>query len=83
MQILYFAWIRQRIGLDQEILSGDVAPSTVGGLIEELRAKGENYSAAFQDLSVIKVAVNQTYADLETPIAGGDEIAFFPPVTGG
>jgi molybdopterin synthase sulfur carrier subunit len=83
MKILYFAWIRQRVGLGQEILSGNVKASTVGDLIEELRAKGENYAAAFQDLAVIKVAVNQTFADFETPISDSDEIAFFPPVTGG
>ena len=83
MKLLYFAWIRQRIGQGSESLElpGDI--STVGDLIAHLITRGEGYGHAFADLSLIKVAVNQDFADLETCLSDTDEVAFFPPVTGG
>jgi molybdopterin synthase sulfur carrier subunit len=81
MQVLYFAWLRERIGVAREQVATDAA--TVAALVEELRAREPRYAAAFADLSAVRVAVDQKMADLDAPIAGAREIAFFPPVTGG
>ena len=81
MDVLYFAWVRERIGLPKERVETD-AP-TVSALVDELRAREERYAAAFADLSALRVAVDQELTDFEAPIAGAREIAFFPPMTGG
>ena len=83
VKILYFAWLRERTGCASEHLDlpGDVA--TVGALIAYLRARGGGYEAAFSLGRVVRAAVNQDFATPETAITAGDEIAFFPPVTGG
>ncbi len=83
MTLLYFAWLRERIGRDSEevTLPGDVG--TVRELIEWLRGRGTAYAEALDDLSVVRVAVNQDFADLDRAIADSDEVALFPPVTGG
>ena len=83
MKILYFAWLKQKTGTGEENL--DLAPGTrtVGELIDRLRARSAGHAAALADLKLVRVAVNQEFADLETPIGPNDEIAFFPPVTGG
>ena len=81
MQVLYFAWLRERIGVAREQIATDAA--TVAGLVEELRAREPRYAAAFADLSAVRVAVDQRMADLDAPIADAREVAFFPPVTGG
>jgi molybdopterin synthase sulfur carrier subunit len=81
MQVLYFAWIRERIGVPREEVATDAA--VVAELVEELRAREPRYAAAFADLSAVRVAVDQKMADLDAPLAGAREVAFFPPVTGG
>lgn len=84
MKILYFAWLREHIGTgaeELETLPDDVR--TVGGLVDYLSARGDGYAAAFAERDVIRAAVNQEYAKPDTPVAAGDEVAFFPPVTGG
>ena len=81
MDVLYFAWVRERIGLPKERVETD-AP-TVSAVVEELRAREERYAAAFADLSALRVAVDQELTDFDAPIAGAREIAFFPPMTGG
>ena len=83
MKLLYFAWFRQRIGHGEEDLTlpGDV--STVGQLVDWLQARGPGYAAALTDRAVIRVAVNQEFASFDDPVSDGDEVAFFPPVTGG
>jgi len=83
MKILYFAWIREKTGLSQEDLSPPTEVSTVGDLVRWLRDRGPNYEAAFADEKVVRVAVNQEYVTLKHAIGDGDEVAFFPPVTGG
>ncbi len=83
MKLLYFAWVRTRIGMAaEEIIPPDTVVN-VGLLIEWLRARGAGYAHAFADLNVVRVAVNQEYAGLGHALKPGDEIAFFPPVTGG
>ena len=82
MQVLYFAWLRERVGAaSEEIDPGNAA--TARELVEALIAQDERYAAAFCDLAAVRVAVDQEMGDLDTPIAGAREIAFFPPVTGG
>ena len=81
MDVLYFAWVRERIGLPREAVETDAA--TVMDLVEELRAREDRYAAAFADISALRVAVDQTLVDFDAPIADAREIAFFPPMTGG
>ncbi|MBB5516910.1 molybdopterin synthase sulfur carrier subunit [Rubricella aquisinus] len=81
MQVLYFAWVRERIGIPREEV--ETSAKTVMDLIEELRAREERYAAAFADLRALKVAVDQDVTDFDADITGAREIAFFPPMTGG
>lgn len=81
MDVLYFAWVRERIGLPRETI--DTPVGTVADLVDELRAREERYAAAFSDLSALRVAVDQKLSDFDAPLAGVREVAFFPPMTGG
>jgi sulfur-carrier protein len=81
MDVLYFAWVRERIGLPREKVQTEAA--TVTDLVEELIAREPRYAAAFADLSALRVAVDQQLADFDAPLAGVREVAFFPPMTGG
>lgn len=81
MQVLYFAWVRERIGVPKETV--ETSASTVAGLIEELRGREERYALAFSDLDAVRVAVDQTLTDFDATIEGAREVAFFPPMTGG
>jgi sulfur-carrier protein len=79
--VLYFAWVRERIGLGREIVQTDAVH--VADLVADLRARDSRYEMAFADLSALRVAVDQTLCDFDTPLAGAREVAFFPPMTGG
>ncbi|MCP3880156.1 MAG: molybdopterin converting factor subunit 1 [Sulfitobacter sp.] len=81
MNILYFAWVRERIGLPREKV--ETSARTVLDLVEELRAREERYAVAFSDLSGLRVAVDQELADFNASLDGVREVAFFPPMTGG
>ena len=81
MDVLYFAWVRERIGMPREVVQTDAA--TVADFVAELRAREDRYAAAFEDLSALRVALDQELADFDAPLAGVCEIAFFPPMTGG
>ena len=81
MNVLYFAWVRERIGLPKESIETDAA--TVMDLVEELRGREERYAAAFADLDALRVAVDQDLTDFDAPLTGVREVAFFPPMTGG
>ncbi|RYH99134.1 MAG: molybdopterin converting factor subunit 1 [Acetobacteraceae bacterium] len=81
IDVLYFAWVRERIGLPRERL--ETGAATVAELVEELRAREQRYAAAFADLSALRVALDQELASFDAPLAGVREIAFFPPMTGG
>lgn len=81
MDVLYFAWVRERIGLPRETVQTGAA--TVADLIAELRAREARYDMAFSDLDALRVAVDQELAEWDTPLAGAREVAFFPPMTGG
>jgi molybdopterin synthase sulfur carrier subunit len=82
IRILYFASLRERVGLAEESLPAD-ASLTVADLLERLRSRGEPWASALAADVRIMAAVNQEIARPETPVADGDEVAFFPPVTGG
>ncbi len=81
MQVLYFAWLRERIGQSREEVATEAA--TVADLVAELAAREPRYAAAFADMDAVRVAVDQKVANLGAPLSGAREVAFFPPVTGG
>ena len=83
MKLLYFAWVRQRIGSSEEDITAPPSINTVAALVEFLRRRGAGYEAAFRDLKLLRVAVNQEHAGFDARIGPNDEVAFFPPVTGG
>ena len=81
IDLLYFAWVRERIGLPRERVETDAA--TVADLVAELKAREERYAAAFADPASIRVALDQELADFDAALDGVREVAFFPPMTGG
>ncbi|MFI4948427.1 MAG: molybdopterin converting factor subunit 1 [Alphaproteobacteria bacterium] len=83
MKLLYFAWLRARIGQAEEELALPAEVRDVAALLCWLQGRGGGYTEALRDLSVIRVAVNQEYVGRDHPIHEGDEVALFPPVTGG
>jgi molybdopterin synthase sulfur carrier subunit len=83
MQVLYFGWVRSRIGLGKEDVSPPAEIDTVAALIGWLKGRGDGYAHAFENASSIRAAVNQEIAPHDTAIEEGDEVALFPPMTGG
>jgi molybdopterin synthase sulfur carrier subunit len=83
MKALYFAWVRERIGIAEEEISPPSDVATVGELIKWLAARGEGYALAFENARTIRAAVDKAHASHEAPIGSAREIAFFPPMTGG
>ena len=83
MRILYFAWLRTRVGHAEEEVSPPAAVRDVRGLTEWLKTRSPGHAEALKDLAVVRVAVNQTYVQPDHPVKAGDEVAIFPPVTGG
>lgn len=81
MRVLYFAWIRERIGAPYDDI--DTGAATVADLITELRAREARYEAAFADTDVIRAAIDQQLVDMDASLKGAKEVAFFPPMTGG
>ncbi|MEL6167094.1 MAG: molybdopterin converting factor subunit 1 [Pseudomonadota bacterium] len=81
INVLYFAWIRERVGTPKERI--ETSAKTVAELISELRAREDRYDIAFSDTSSVRVALDQELADFDAPLGGVREVAFFPPMTGG
>lgn len=81
IDVMYFAWVRERIGLNKEQVETNAA--TVADLVEELKAREPRYEAAFADIAALRVALDQELSDFDAPLEGVREIAFFPPMTGG
>jgi sulfur-carrier protein len=83
LTILYFAWLRERTGTSEESVTLPVGIRTVGDLVAWLTERSPGHASAFADRKTIRCAVNQDFADPATRLHPGDEVAFFPPVTGG
>ncbi len=83
MKLLYFAWLRSKTGIGEEDVSPPAGIGTVGELLDWLAGRGPGYAAALADRRVVRVAVNQEYVGPDHPVRAGDEVALFPPVTGG
>lgn len=81
IDVLYFAWVRERIGLPKEKI--ETSAATVMELVQELREREERYAAAFEDLTSLRVAVDQELTEFDATLKGAREVAFFPPMTGG
>lgn len=83
MKILYFAWVRSRVGVGEEHVDPPAQVKTVAALLEWLKTRSPGHAAALADTKLVRVAVNQDYAKPDHAVAPNDEIAIFPPVTGG
>ena len=81
LSVVYFAWVRERIGQGSEEV--ETSAATVADVVDELRAREERYALAFSDLSALRVAVDQTLVDFDESLDEAREVAFFPPMTGG
>ncbi len=83
MKLVYFAWVRQKVGAGEETLDVPANVTNVAALVEHLRARGGGYAEAFGDAKRLRAAVNQEHVPFEAAVGPNDEVAFFPPVTGG
>jgi len=83
VQILYFAWVREGIGTSAEVVAPPAGIATVGALIGWLRDQSPRHAETLKDRKRLRVAVNQDFADDAAPVGPPDEVAIFPPVTGG
>jgi len=83
MKILWFAWFRSRVGAAEEIVTPPASVTDVRLLVEWLKTRSPGHAEALKESSVVRVAVNQEYVKWTHPVKAGDEIALFPPVTGG
>ena len=83
MKLLYFAWLRTKIGQAEETVEPPAGVATVAALLDWLRTRGPGFAEALKDQKVVRVAVNQEYVGRDHPLRPGDEVALFPPVTGG
>lgn len=83
IKLRYFAWVRERIGREQEQVSPPEGVTTIAGLVEWLKTQGEEYQLAFAQSDVIRAAINMTHVEPTASFEPDAEIAFFPPVTGG
>jgi sulfur-carrier protein len=83
MKLVYFAWVRERVGKAEEEIAPPAEVKTVAELMAWLGRRGEEYAQAFEQAKSIRAAIDRTHVRPDTPIAGAREIAFFPPMTGG
>lgn len=83
LTLVYFAWVRERVGKPQETVDLPQDVRDVAGLIDWLRTRGEEYAHAFENGHLIRVAIDKVHARHDALVSGAREIAFFPPMTGG
>ena len=83
MKILYFSWVREKTGVGEETVNIPENILTARDLVAWLQGRSEGFAAAFADDALVRLAINQEYASLDKAVSDGDEVAFFPPVTGG
>ena len=83
MKVLYFAWLRERVGVPEEVVDPPAEVATVAALMDWLAGRDEAHAYAFENRKVVRAAIDQVHVKPGTAIAGAREIAFFPPMTGG
>ncbi len=83
MKLVYFAWVRERIGKGEEVVEPPAGVTTVAELIDWLAGRGEEYAHAFENPKIIRAAINRAHVKATAPLDGAAEVAFFPPMTGG
>jgi molybdopterin synthase sulfur carrier subunit len=83
VRVLYFAWLREKVGKGEEIVDLPAQARTIADLVQWLRTRGPEYEEAFKRPTVVRAALDQVHVKADTPIGAAREIAFFPPVTGG
>jgi molybdopterin synthase sulfur carrier subunit len=83
VKLLYFAWVRERVGRAEEVVDPPAGVATVADLMTWLASRGEEYAYAFSSAKFIRVAIDHAHVRTNAPIAGAKEVAFFPPMTGG
>ena len=83
MKLVYFAWVRERVGKAEEEIAPPASVKTVADLMAWLGKRGDEYAHAFEQAKSIRAAIDRNHVRSDTPIAGAREIAFFPPMTGG
>ena len=83
MKILYFAWLKEKTGLSEEDLTVPEGVTDVQSLVEWMQQRGDGFASAFANPALVRVVVNQEHVGLDFPVSDNDEVAFFPPVTGG
>jgi len=83
MKLVYFAWVRERVGKAEEEIAPPASVKTVADLMAWLGQRGDEYAHAFEQAKSIRAAIDRSHVRHDTPIAGAREIAFFPPMTGG
>ncbi len=83
MKVLYFAWIRERVGKTEEEVSPPASVATVGELVQWLAGRGEEYAYAFENPKIVRAAIDRIHVQPQAAIKGAREIALFPPMTGG
>ncbi len=83
VKLLYFAWVRERVGKGEEIVDPPAGVTTVADLMTWLAGRGEEYAFAFENPKFIRAAIDRTHVKASAPVAGAQEVAFFPPMTGG
>jgi sulfur-carrier protein len=83
MRLVYFAWVRERVGRTDEEVDPPDGVATVADLVRWLKGRGEEYGYAFENEDVVRAAIDHVHARPDAAIAGAREIAFFPPMTGG
>ncbi len=83
MKLVYFAWVRERIGLREEDVELPATVRTTGELVEWLKSRGPEYAYALAEPKAVRIAVDQVHAGADAPLAGVREVAIFPPMTGG
>jgi len=83
LKLVYFAWVRERVGRTDEEVDVPAGATTIADLVRWLKGRGEEYAYAFENAAVIRAAIDRNHVKPDTAIAGAREIAFFPPMTGG
>lgn len=83
LKLVYFAWVRERVGLAEEKVELPAEARTVADLVHWLKTRGEGYEAAFENEAIVRAAIDHSHVKPDAPLADAREIAFFPPMTGG